>query len=90
MALIRSPQPHSQTVGTSNMKTEEVKIELYYKREKSTTTMYVEKLGENKFKMTDNDIWNCRLTLGTEFETRINKDGKHEIVRISKESEFIT
>jgi hypothetical protein len=30
------------------------------------------------------------LTLGTEFETRLNKDGKHEIIRIIKESEFIT
>ena len=35
-------------------------------------------------------IWNFRLTLGTEFETRINKDGKHEIIKITKESDFIT
>ena len=72
------------------MEKEEVKIELYDKREKSTATMYVEQLAENKFRMTDNDIWNCRLTLGTEFETRINKEGKHEIVRITKDSDFIT
>ena len=52
--------------------------------------MYLEQLAENKFRMTDNSIWNCRLTLGTEFETRINKDGKHEIVRITKESDFVT
>ena len=52
--------------------------------------MYVEQLAENKFRMTDNDIWNCRLTLGTEFETRINKDGKHEIVRITKDFDFTT
>jgi hypothetical protein len=68
----------------------EVKIEIYDKRERATTTLYVEQLSENKFRMTDNDIFNCRLTNGTEFETRINKDGKHEIIRITKESDFIT
>ena len=72
------------------MKKEEVKIELYDKREKSTTTMYVEQLSEHTFRMTQNDIFNCRLTLGTEFKTSINKDGKHEIIRITKESDFIT
>jgi len=40
--------------------------------------------------MTDNDLFNCHLTKGTEFETRINKDGHHEIVKILKNSEFIT
>ncbi len=68
----------------------ETKIELYDKREKSTTTLYVDQLDDNKFRMIDNDIWNCRLTLGTEFETRINEDGKHEIIRITKDSNFIT
>lgn len=66
------------------------KIELYNKRERSTSVIYVEQLSENKFRMIDNDIWNCRLTLGTEFETRINKDGKHEIIKITKESDFVT
>ena len=69
---------------------EEVKIELYDKRENSVATIYVEKLANNKFRMTDNDIFNCSLTLGTEFETRINKEGKHEIIKITKKSEFIT
>mgnify|MGYP001800992224 FL=1 len=69
---------------------EEVEIELYDKREKTTTTLYVQKLEDNKFKMIDNDIFNCRLTIGTEFETRINDEGKHEIIRITKDSEFIT
>lgn len=72
------------------MKTEPVKILLHDKREKSTTTMYVEQIGDNKFKMVDNDIFNCRLTLGTEFETRVNKEGTHEIIRITKESDYIT
>ena len=68
----------------------EVKIEIYDKRERAITKIYVEQLAPNKFRMLDNHILNCRLTLGTEFETRINKDGKHEIVRITKESEFVT
>lgn len=72
------------------MKREPIKIELYDKREKVTTTMYVEQLSEDKFRMIDNDIFNCRLTLGTEFDTRINKEGKYEIVRITEESEFVT
>lgn len=77
-------------VTLSNNMDMEIKIELYDKREKSTTTLYVEQLTANKFKMIDNDFWNCELTLGTEFETKINEDGKHEIIRILKRSEFIT
>jgi hypothetical protein len=72
------------------MEPQEVKIELYDKRDRSTATICVEQLSENKFRMTDNDIFNCRLTRGAEFETRINKEGKHEIIRITKESDFIT
>lgn len=69
---------------------EEVKIEIYHKEEKVTTTLYVEQLSENKFRMIDNDFCNPKLTLGTEFETRINREKKHEITKITKESEFIT
>ena len=52
--------------------------------EKSNTTIYVEHLAENNFKKNDGDIGNCRLTLGTEFETRINNEVKHVIIRITK------
>ena len=38
----------------------------------------------------ENEFFVCDLTLGTEFETRLHEDGHHEIVRILKESEFIT
>ncbi|MFT5619425.1 MAG: hypothetical protein ACI85I_002671 [Arenicella sp.] len=72
------------------METKEIEIQVYDKRERSTGNIYVEQLSENKFRMTDNDIFNCRLTRGTEFETRINSKGLHEIVRILKDSEFIT
>ncbi len=68
----------------------EVRIELYDKREKCTTTLDVDQLSLNKFRMIDNDLVNYRLTLGTEFETRINKDNRHEVVRITKESDYIT
>jgi hypothetical protein len=72
------------------MQTNKVEIEVYDEREKLTTTIQVEQLSDNVFRTTENEIFNCSLTLGTEFETRLNKDGKHEIVRIIKESEFVT
>lgn len=72
------------------MTIKEVEIKLYDKRDKSTATLFVEQLTKNKFRMTENDIFNCRLTKGTEFETRINKEGNHEIIRITKDSDYIT
>lgn len=77
-------------ITLTKMRPEEIKIEVYDKREKSTTTLHVEKISAKVFRMTENDIFNCSLTLGTEFETRINEEGKHEIVRILKESGFNT
>jgi hypothetical protein len=68
----------------------EIQIKLYHKREKITSPVYVEQIAENKFRMTENDLLNCRLTRGTEFETRINAEGKYEIIRITKESDLIT
>ena len=68
----------------------EVQIKLYDKRKMCLTTMYVEQLAAKKFKMIENDVSNCLLTNGTEFETRINKDGEHEIICITKASDFIT
>ncbi len=41
--------------------------------------MLVEKFADPTFRMIGNDIFDCRLTLGTEFETRINKDGQYEL-----------
>ncbi|MEI7583168.1 hypothetical protein [Runella sp.] len=72
------------------MQTEEAKIEIYDKQEDSIATMYVQQISGNTFRMIDNDIFNYELTLRTEFETRINKEGKHEMVRITKRSEFVT
>ena len=72
------------------MQDDPIKIEIYDKRQKMSTTIYVDKVSENVFRTVENELFNCRLTLGTEFETCINKDGKHEIVRIVKDSDFIT
>ena len=68
----------------------EVEIEVYNKKEKVTITLYVEQLFENKFRMIDNDLFNKELTFGVEFETKINSKNKHEVMKIVKESEFIT
>ena len=70
------------------METQEVQIKLYHKG--IIATMHVETISELKFRMVDNDILNCQLTLGTEFETRLNSEGNHELVRITKQSDFIT
>jgi len=69
---------------------EEVELKLYYNKERLTITMCVEKLSENTFRMTENDIFDYRLTKGTEFTTRLNDEGKHELVNITKKSDFIT
>jgi hypothetical protein len=68
----------------------EVEIEVYDKREKVTTTLCVEQITKNQFRMIDNDLFNNQLTLGVEFETKINSKNKHEVVKILKKSEFIT
>jgi hypothetical protein len=72
------------------MEIQEIEIQIYDKIQKSSGNAYVEQLTENTFRMTENDIFNCQLTRGTEFETKINKDGLHEIVKITKKSNFIT
>jgi hypothetical protein len=66
-----------------------IQIEIYDKRQKMSTTIYVDRVSKNIFRAIENELFNCGLTLGTEFETRINKDGKHEIIRIVKDSDYI-
>jgi hypothetical protein len=67
-----------------------IQIQVYDKREQVTGNLYVTALGDNCFRMSENDILNCRLTLGTEFQTRVNESGTHEIIRILKDSPFVT
>lgn len=75
---------------TDIMQQDPIEIKVYDKREKMTTSMYVEQLSANLFRTVENEIFNCRLTFGTEFETRLNKEGLHEIVKITNDSEFVT
>ncbi|MGN7783845.1 hypothetical protein ACTJIJ_04940 [Niabella sp. 22666] len=72
------------------MPSKTTEIEIYDKRQKVTTILQVEQLHDNVFRAMENEIFSCRLTLGTEFETRLNKEGKHEIIKITKESDFVT
>ncbi len=72
------------------MKTKIVEIEVYDKSKKLTSTIRVEQLSDNIYRTVENELFDCRLTLGTEFETRLNKEGKHEIVKIVKGSNYIT
>ena len=67
-----------------------VSLSIYDKRERSTTTYAVQQVDTNRFKMIENALFNCRLTYGTEFTTRINKEGQHEINKIFKNTDFTT
>jgi hypothetical protein len=55
-----------------------------------TSTLIVEFLGENHFKMIDNDTFIKELTLGTEFKTKTDSNGLHEIIAFTHKSSFIT
>ncbi len=55
-----------------------------------TSTYCVNQIAENIFKMAENCVCNSRLTFGAEFETRINAEGQHEIIKIIKESPYKT
>ncbi|SEP55251.1 hypothetical protein [Flavobacterium urocaniciphilum] len=72
------------------MKLDPILIKLFDKREKITTSIYVEQLSNNIYRAVENEIFNCSLTFGTEFTTRINSEGNHEIIKITKESDLIT
>ena len=72
------------------MNHEIVQIEIYDKKEKTTESVTVKRLNETKFGVIENAVFNCRLTVGTEFESRINNDAKYEITRITKDSDLLT
>ena len=63
-----------------------VEIKLYNKDLESLTTLEVEKLSENSFRMIDNDLMDYRLTYGVEFEAILNEDKKYEVYKILKNS----
>lgn len=49
-------------------------------------TLHVERKSENIYLMIENDLFDFKLSYGTEFETRLHKDGTHEMVEITKDS----
>ncbi len=67
-----------------------IEIQVYDKRKKYTENVVVEKLSETTFRVIENAVLHCRLTFGTEFEAKIDKDGEYEFVKVIKKSEFIT
>lgn len=62
------------SLNTIIIQTKTIKIEVYNKKEKTTTTMHVEQLSDNIFRNIENEFFNCSLILGTEFETRLNPE----------------
>jgi len=72
------------------MQNETVEIEIYDKRQKVSTTIHVIEITANIFVACENELFDCRLSYGTEFETRLNSEGKHEVIKILKTGDFIT
>ena len=66
-----------------------IELELYNAIDKITTTILVDKIDSNKYRMVNNDFVNG-LTKGTEFEIKVNEQGDYELSQITKESEYIT
>jgi hypothetical protein len=72
------------------MTNDEFDIVLYDKERGYSAGLLVQALGENQFRMRENDPFTEGWDFGTEFEARKNTDGKYEIVKIIKKSPFIT
>lgn len=75
---------------SSEMRKNIVEIEVYNREEGIFSTISVERIDENRFRTTANEILDNRLTYKTEFETKQNSKNQHEILSVSKNSEFIT
>jgi hypothetical protein len=73
------------------MKMVEIKLQAKSKEAvELISTISVEQLTENSFRMTCNEVLFEDLPLGTEFETISIKKDLHEILRITKKSTYIT
>lgn len=66
-----------------------ISITVYDKRLGMTWDMYVAPLEEHIYRAVENELFS-NITIGTEFRTRINKEGKHQIVKIIKASPYVT
>ncbi|MBB4035225.1 hypothetical protein GGR21_001114 [Dysgonomonas hofstadii] len=67
-----------------------VEISIHNSENEASTVISVEHISSNIFRTIQNEIIDGRLTLDTVFETKINTEKKHEVVRIIKQSEYIT
>jgi len=67
-----------------------VEIDIYNRKERVLSTISVERIGENRFRTTANEIIDNRLTYRTEFETTQNYKNQHEISSVDKNSDYIT
>jgi hypothetical protein len=65
-------------------------LRLYDRKKGCTTTLEVQQLGEDHFRLLDNDVFNHQLTLGTEIKAKPVGDGTHELIAVTKASELIT
>jgi len=72
------------------MENETVEIPFHDRELGIITTLIVEKLGENLFRATTNEVFIPWIIFGVEFETHINGEGQHELVCITKKSPYIT
>ena len=71
------------------MKQHIISITLYDKRLSMTWNMHVEPVGENIYRAMENEPFS-NITKGTEFQTWVNKEGKHQVVKIVKTSPYHT
>jgi hypothetical protein len=54
-----------------------------------TSTVTVERVGEDTFRLLDNDLFNCALTRGTEIQTKPSENA-YDLVRVTRRSELLT
>jgi len=67
-----------------------IEINIYNSKSGVSTSISVEQLSSNIFRTIENEMIDCRLVFGTEFETKVNTEGKHEIARITQKSKYTT
>jgi hypothetical protein len=72
------------------MDNNELQITIYDKERGYSAGRLVEKMGDNKFKLLENDVFTPSWNRGMEFEATLNSSNEYEIVRITRESPFIT
>jgi len=72
------------------MQSEIKTIEIFDEIQNFTTSIHVKQVSDNVYEIMENCLFINELSFGTQFETLINKQGKHQIINIVKESAYIT